>query len=163
MTPGLTPPTPGRRSAFQQQRVRDTAPEVALRRALTARGLHYRLHRPLLEDGRRTTDIVFGPSRVAVDVRGCFWHGCPEHCRRGKANSEWWNAKLEANVARDEDTTRRLTEAGWFVIIVWEHDHLEEAAERIHAAVQARRPAARKLDETTAEERLATWKRLYGG
>src|SRR5689334_16194694 len=115
-----TPPTRGRRSAFQQQRVKDTEPEMRLRRALTARGLRYRLHRPLLESRRRTTDIVFGPAKVAVDVRGCFWHGCPDHCRRGKANSEWWDTKLGANMARDDDTERRLTDAGWLVIVVWE-------------------------------------------
>src|SRR4051794_23260851 len=96
----LTPPTPGRRSAFQQQRVKDTEPEMRLRRALTARGLRYRLHRSLLEDKRRTTDIVFGGPKVAVDVRGCFWHGCPDHCRRGKANSAWWDTKLATNIAR---------------------------------------------------------------
>lgn len=148
---------------MQQQRVRNTEPEMLLRRALTARGLRYRLHRPLLEDRRRTTDIVFVGARVAVDVRGCFWHGCPDHCRRGSANADWWEAKLATNIARDEDTERRLTEAGWLVLVVWEHEDPDDAAERIGAAVEARRPTARAADQSTPEERLATWQRLYGG
>ncbi len=147
---------------MQQQRVKDTEPELRLRRALATRGLRYRLHRRLLEDSRRTTDIAFVGVKVAVDVRGCFWHGCPDHCRRGPVNSEWWSAKLEANIARDEDTERRLTEAGWLVIVVWEHDDPDEAAERIKTAVDARRPGA-AVDEATRRERLAAWQRLYGG
>lgn len=146
---------------MQQQRVRDTEPEMRLRRALTARGLRYRLQRPLLEDRRRTTDIVFAGAKVAVDVRGCFWHGCPDHCRRGSANSAWWNAKLEANIARDEDTERRLTEAGWLVIVVWEHDDPEAAAERIGTAVEARRKRREVYVEQSREERLEAWERLY--
>ncbi|UTT65239.1 very short patch repair endonuclease [Janibacter sp. CX7] len=147
---------------MQQQRVKDTEPEMRLRRALTARRVGYRLHRPLLEDRRRTTDIVFMGAKVAVDVRGCFWHGCPDHCRRGSANSAWWNAKLEANIARDEDSERRLTEAGWLVIVVWEHDDPDEAAERIMTAVNARRPRREAVEEATREERLEAWERLYG-
>ncbi|MBZ5737519.1 DNA mismatch endonuclease Vsr [Nocardioides mangrovi] len=156
----LTPPSPGRRSAMRQQRVKDTEPEMLLRRALTARGLRYRLHRRLLKDSRRTTDIAFGPARVAVDVRGCFWHGCPEHCRRGSANSEWWNAKLEANIARDEDTERRLTEAGWLVLVVWEHDDPKLAADRVAAAVRARTLAA--ASSPNPEKELEKWRRLWG-
>lgn len=141
MTEGLTPPSPGRRHALQQQRVKDTQPEILLRRALTARGLRYRLQRRLLEDKRRKTDIVFPGSRVAVDVRGCFWHGCPEHCRRGTANAAWWDAKLQGNMARDQETERRLEAAGWLVMVVWEHDDPEEAADRIKVAVDSRRPS----------------------
>lgn len=95
-----------------------------------------------------------------MDVRGCFWHGCPEHSRRGTANRAWWDAKLAANIARDEDTERRLGEAGWLVIVVWEHEDPQDAAERISVAVHARR--RKKGPELTRAERLAAWERLYG-
>ena len=55
-------------------RGRDTRPEVALRRALHARGLRFRLHRKGLP-GR--PDIVFPGRRAAVFVHGCFWHRHP--------------------------------------------------------------------------------------
>lgn len=123
-----------------KQRTKDTAPEVALRRALRERQLTgYRKQWRVLPDLRRTVDVAFVGARVAVDVRGCFWHGCPHHSRRGGSNAAWWNAKLQANVARDLDTESRLSEAGWLVIIVWEHDDPDAAAERVAAAVRQRR------------------------
>jgi DNA mismatch endonuclease, patch repair protein len=71
-----------------------------------------------------------------VFVDGCFWHGCPEHASWPKANAEWWKAKIEANRARDRDTDRRLTEAGWMVIRVWEHEDTVTAADRVESAIR---------------------------
>ncbi|HEX3649745.1 MAG TPA: hypothetical protein VHV49_15075, partial [Pseudonocardiaceae bacterium] len=56
---------------------RDTGPELALRRALHARGLRFRLQIALTP--RCRVDIVLPRHVVAVFVDGCFWHGCPEH------------------------------------------------------------------------------------
>ena len=80
---------------------------------------------------RRTADIVFSRRRVAVFVDGCFWHGCPEHRTYPKANAEWWSAKLERNIERDADTDRRLSEAGWTVVRIWEHESPEGAFFRL--------------------------------
>jgi DNA mismatch endonuclease (patch repair protein) len=123
---------------MRKQKTKDTEPEKALRRALRARGLvGYRKHVQVLPDVRRTVDVVFRGARVVVDVRGCFWHGCPEHARRGTANAAWWDQKLASNVERDADTERRLREAGWHLVIVWEHEDAGTAAERVHKAVSA--------------------------
>jgi DNA mismatch endonuclease (patch repair protein) len=124
---------------MQLQRSKDTHPEVRLRSALHRLGLRYRLHVPLLPGVRRTADIVFGPARVVVDVRGCFWHACPEHGGRPTQNAQWWESKLARNVQRDEETTARLEEAGWYVMVVWEHDGAEEAARHVCRTVRARR------------------------
>jgi DNA mismatch endonuclease (patch repair protein) len=124
---------------MQKQRTKDTEPERVLRLALRARGLTgYRKHYRALPDSRRTVDVAFVSVRVAVDVRGCFWHGCPEHSRRGTANSKWWAEKLDGNVERDRDTEHRLTGAGWHVVVVWEHEDAEEAAERVSGVVRER-------------------------
>nr|MDT0666793.1 hypothetical protein [Micromonospora sp. DSM 115978] len=85
---------------------------------------------------RRTCDIVFSRARVVVDVRSCFWHRCPTHHSMPKSNTEWWEAKLARTVARDAETTTRLTELGWTVVVVWEHERHEEAADRIEALVR---------------------------
>jgi DNA mismatch endonuclease (patch repair protein) len=121
----------------QMQRMgrRDTGPEIALRRALTALGLRYRLHR---RDLPGTPDIVFVRARVAVFVDGCFWHGCPDHGMMPKANREWWRVKLEANRIRDERKDRALVEAGWFPRHVWEHEDPSAAATAIAEVVTAR-------------------------
>lgn len=47
-------------------------------------------------------------------------------------------AKLAANKTRDADTDRRLIEAGWAVIRVWEHEPAVSASMRIEAVVRAR-------------------------
>ena len=121
---------------MRAQRERDTGTERALRSALHARGLRFRLHRRLLKGLRREADLVFASARVAVFVDGCFWHGCPRHATWPKNNAEFWKTKIETNVARDRDTDARLAEEGWTVIRVWEHEAPHEAAARIEAAVR---------------------------
>lgn len=77
-------------------------------------------------------DLVFSRRRIAVFVDGCFWHGCPTHGVRPRANAEWWAAKLDANTARDRRNDRDLIEAGWAVVHVWEHEDPDEAAAALH-------------------------------
>lgn len=129
---------------MERQRRRDTRPEAALRRELHRRGLRYRLQRQLLPGTRRTSDVVFPGPRVVVEVRGCFWHGCPDHGTVPKANRQWWSDKIQANRRRDADTDARLREAGWIVVAVWEHEDVVQAADRIEAVV-VRRKARRSL------------------
>ena len=124
---------------MQANKSRDTKPEVRLRKALHALGLRYRVCARPLPEVRRTADVVFRPAKVAVELRGCFWHGCTEHYRAPKANDSYWAAKVRRNTARDEDTARMLSAAGWLLEVVWEHEDLERAAERIAAAVRQRR------------------------
>ena len=106
---------------MQANRSRDTKPEIALRRALHAMGLRYRVCARPVPEVPRAVDVVFRPARIAVEVRGCFWNGCPEHYRQPKANEGYWSAKVARNVTRDADTERRLGEAGWLLVVVWEN------------------------------------------
>jgi DNA mismatch endonuclease (patch repair protein) len=121
---------------------RDTAPEVAVRAILFRKGLRYRIDRKPLAGLRRRADIVFVAARVAVYIDGCFWHGCPLHATWPKENADFWRDKIETNRRRDKDTDRRLREAGWTVIRVWEHEDPVHAADRIAAAVRAGRAAS---------------------
>ena len=106
---------------MESQRRRDTKPEVALRRALFAQGLRFRVAYPIPGMARRSIDIAFPRAKVAIFVDGCFWHSCPEHGVSPKASSEWWRTKLEQNRTRDQATTEHLSQAGWTVLRVWEH------------------------------------------
>ena len=116
-------------------RRKDTKPELALRRILHARGLRYRVTYPVPGLPRRTIDVAFTRAKVAVFIDGCFWHGCPEHATRPRANSEWWVRKLETNMTRDTDTSRVLSELGWTVLRFWEHEEPTAVADRIEAAM----------------------------
>jgi DNA mismatch endonuclease (patch repair protein) len=117
---------------------RDTAPEIALRQELHRRGLRFRVQVKVPGNNRRTIDIAFTRARLAVYVDGCFWHGCPEHHVRPRANSEWWGWKIERNQARDADTNRELADAGWNVVRIWEHVSATAAADRVEDAYRAR-------------------------
>lgn len=132
------PPGESKSRAMSRQRSRDTLPELAIRRLLHARGLRYRVHRPLIPSLRRNVDIVFPSARVAVDIRGCFWHACPEHATLPASNADWWARKLQGNKERDLDTELRVREAGWELVVVWEHEDPTEAADRIEGLVKAR-------------------------
>jgi DNA mismatch endonuclease (patch repair protein) len=121
---------------MQRQARRDTAPELAIRREVWRRGLRYRVDVAPIRGLRRRADLVFAKPRVAVYVDGCFWHRCPLHATSPKANGEWWSEKLDANVRRDRDTDERLTDAGWHVIRIWEHEDPVVAADWIEAAVR---------------------------
>lgn len=100
-------------------RGKNTAPEMAVRRALWAAGLRFRLHDRRLP-GR--PDIVLAGRKTVVQVHGCFWHchaGCPNF-RLPKTRSEWWAAKLARNVERDANVNAALGAMGWKVLVVWE-------------------------------------------
>ncbi|MFB7461402.1 very short patch repair endonuclease [Streptomyces sp. NPDC056188] len=127
------------RASMRANRSRDTRPELALRRAVHALGLRYRVAARPLPAMRRTADLVFVRAKVAVFLDGCFWHGCPVHHTVAKLNGAFWAEKVAANKARDEDTNHRLQEAGWTVVRVWEHEDPQAAAHRVRVVVEARR------------------------
>ena len=118
---------------------RDTAPELALRRALHARGMRYRVDHVPVQGLRTRADIVFRPARVAVYVDGCFWHGCPIHETYPKANAAFWSEKLARNRQRDRDTDDLLRTRGWESVRIWEHEDVSQAADRIAAIIRRRR------------------------
>ncbi|MFF4964682.1 very short patch repair endonuclease [Streptomyces sp. NPDC001037] len=123
---------------MRANRSRDTRPELALRRAVHALGLRYRVAVRPLPAVRRTADLVFVRAKVAVFLDGCFWHGCPAHHTVAKRNGAYWAEKVAANKARDEDTNHRLQESGWVVVRVWEHEDPQAAADKVRVVVEAR-------------------------
>lgn len=131
MPRGPQPSSPEALRRMQRQRRADTKPELALRKELHRRGLRYRVDVRVLPGLRRRADIVFPGRRVAVFVDGCFWHACPEHGTSPKANAAWWRDKLKGNVQRDRDTDRRLEEAGWTPVRIWEHEDPGRAADLV--------------------------------
>jgi DNA mismatch endonuclease (patch repair protein) len=137
------PTTAAVTAVMKGNRRADTRPEVALRSDLHRRGLRFRKDVALRPAERlRRVDIVFPSVKLAVFVDGCFWHGCPEHGNRPKANTDYWTPKLSRNVARDAEINRELTSAGWSVIRVWEHEDNASAGERIareHRRLRGRR------------------------
>ncbi|MFI8210320.1 hypothetical protein [Streptomyces werraensis] len=90
---------------MRANRSQETKPELALRRAIHALGLRYRVSIRPLPSLRRTADIVFTRAKIAVFLDGCFWHGCPVHHTLASANSAYWQDKVRRNRERGQDTT----------------------------------------------------------
>ena len=99
-------------------RGRDTKPEMLLRRGLHAMGLRFRLQDRTLPG---KPDLVFPRHRAAVFAHGCFWHGhdCPLF-KMPSSRTEFWEAKISGNRARDLLNLERLKSAGWRTLTVWE-------------------------------------------
>jgi DNA mismatch endonuclease (patch repair protein) len=116
-------------------RRRDTLPELAVRRAVHALGLRYRVDARPLPDLNRRADLVFTRAKVAVFVDGCYWHGCPEHGTVAQTNADYWERKIRRNRERDQETDILLADHGWMSLRIWEHEQVVVAAERIRAAV----------------------------
>ena len=97
---------------------KDTKPEMRLRKALHGMGFRYRLHDKRLPG---SPDLVFPKLKAVIFVHGCFWHrhGCKQTTTPA-TRKDFWEAKFNANVERDNKNVRELEEAGWRVMIVWE-------------------------------------------
>jgi DNA mismatch endonuclease (patch repair protein) len=126
------------RRRMQQQRRRDTKLEVEIRKELHRLGLRFRVDYRPEKSLRCRGDIVFTRRKIIVFVDGCFWHGCPIHATAPLNNAEWWRDKLAGNVQRDIRNTAALTELGWVVVRVWEHENVGAAVSLIKEALVLR-------------------------
>lgn len=89
-------------------------------------------------------DFVFPKQRVVVFVDGCFWHKCPRCFRKPATNAEFWETKINRNVARDREVNRELKKRHWRVLRFWEHD-LKSNSKAVSGRIARR--LRRALDE----------------
>jgi DNA mismatch endonuclease, patch repair protein len=125
---------------MRANRGKDTSPELAVRKALFARGFRYHLHSCRLPG---KPDIVLSKYHAVVFVHGCYWHG--HNCKRrphAKSNIRFWRNKLDTNKKRDSRVISQLLETGWRVLVIWE------------CAVRRHTPPFAVSDEL---ERAVTW------
>ena len=133
-----------------------TRPERALASGLWRRGIRYFTYQGYKSTtGQRLTgdpDIVLPRKRIVIFLDGCFWHGCTK-CRRHEGlNDPSWIEKIRVNKERDLHVTKKLTDEGWTVFRVPEHDVRTKTAlsATIDRLVQYIRP------ESTEEATLNT-------
>jgi DNA mismatch endonuclease (patch repair protein) len=114
-------------------RGKNTAPEVALRRALHAAGVRgWRNH---YKPAAGTPDLAWPALRVAVFVDGAFWHGHPSRHKPGRSGA-YWDEKIAGNVERDRRVDAELEADGWMVLRVWDFEVRKELP-RVVAGVEA--------------------------
>ncbi|MBZ9892953.1 DNA mismatch endonuclease Vsr [Mesorhizobium sp. BR1-1-6] len=131
--------TEQRSERMSRIRSKDTSPELALRRALHALGLRFRVHYRRLPG---TPDIVLPKFKTVVLVHGCFWHrhaGC-KVASTPKSRTPFWQEKFDRNVHRDQQNTAALEERGWKVMVAWECElgsqrKVDEVARRVASEI----------------------------
>jgi DNA mismatch endonuclease (patch repair protein) len=138
-------------------RSKNTKPELALRKALFARGFRYRVNDTKMPG---KPDIVLPKYKTVIFVHGCFWHkheGC-KYAYTPKTNTKFWVDKINSNAERDKTNLQKLTALGWNVLTVWEceirhkykHD-ITPLVDRIEAAILEQIP--KKMSVKFYEER----------
>lgn len=83
-------------------------------------------------------DVVFPNEKVAIFIDGCFWHGCPV-CKRKlpQSNHEYWERKIKRNIELAAIHNQKLTDQGWTVLRIWEHEVKDkEAMQRIKSSLR---------------------------
>lgn len=149
VSPSMTrkPPTTVRRDPFSPEerrqlmrrvRVRDTAPELKLRKALWAAGARgWRVDCRTIP-GR--PDLAWIGLRLAVFVDGAFWHGHPDYYRG--QSGPFWDQKIARNRARDAEVNAALAASGWTVVRFWDFEvyrQLEACVDRVLQRVSSLR------------------------
>lgn len=138
-------------------RSRNNRTEVALRQALHARGLRFRLH-PKAIYGK--PDIVFPREKVAVFVDGDFWHARALRERGMDAfqktirtpSQAYWMYKFSRRIVRDDDVSSSLRSDGWTVLRFWESELKKDVAP---AAGQIARVVTRLRRKIKSQDRTA--------
>lgn len=97
---------------------KNTSIEIAVRKALFAKGFRYKINDKNLPG---KPDIVLPKYKAVIFVNGCFWHG--HNCSKGhlpKSNISFWKQKIENNKKRDLKNMNLLNKSNWKVAIIWE-------------------------------------------
>lgn len=92
----------------------DSRPEKAVAAFLASVGIRFKKH-GLVKDSHHQFDLLIPVKKLAIEVDGCWWHGCKKCCpkisqaaRAQRARDRWWEKKAK--------------KVGWQVIRIWEHD-----------------------------------------
>lgn len=108
----------------------DTSIEMALRKALWAKGYRFRKNYKGLPG---TPDIALTKYKIAVFCDSEFFHGkdwdlLKVKLEKGK-NSGYWISKIQRNMERDLEKDKMLRFEGWTVIHFWGRDILKNTEE----------------------------------
>lgn len=136
--------------SYTMSRIRgkDTGIELALRKALSGAGIHYRLYSSKVFGH---PDICIQKLKIAIFCDSEFWHGY--HFEENKAkihsNLSYWIPKIERNIARDKEVNETLEGQGYLVLRYWGKE-IEKALERVLAEI---------LEKIKEREALLAWRK----
>lgn len=115
--------------SYNMRRVKnkDSEIELLLRHELWHRNLRYQKN---VTSILGKPDIVFKGKKIAVFVDSEFWHGFnwSEKKKEIKSNQDFWIAKIERNIQRDEEVNEYLKDNGWLVLRFWGNEIKKDVA-----------------------------------
>ena len=117
--------TPQRSRIMSKIRGKNTKPEMVFRKALFAAGYRYRVdYKKLI--GK--PDIALNKYKTVIFIDGEYWHGYnwEERKPKIKTNREFWIAKIERNMQRDEEVNEELERLGYTIFRFWESEVKKE-------------------------------------
>lgn len=117
---------------------RDTSIEIALRKALWAKGYRFRKN---YKDLPGSPDIALTKYKIAIFCDSEFFHGkdwieLKRKLEKGK-NPGYWTKKIERNIERDIEKDKLLRFEGWVVIHFWGKDILKDPDECVKVIEEA--------------------------
>lgn len=103
---------------MKQVKNKNSQIEIALRKELWSRGIHYRKNSSKVFG---KPDLAFIGKKVAVFCDSEFWHGYDWENKQNeiKSRREFWIPKIERNMARDLEVNDKLKSEGWIVLRFW--------------------------------------------
>lgn len=133
-------------------RGKNTGIEIKLRKALSAKGIRYRIYDKHVYGH---PDICFPGLKIVVFCDSEFWHGYQfeENVAQLERLDEYWLKKIRRNIARDEEVNRVLKSQGYTILRFWGKE-IEKEIDRVVATIE----------ETLAERRqIQQWKQSIQG
>ena len=117
---------------------KDTSFEVCLRKALWARGIHYRKNYDKIP-GKPGIELT--KYRIAIFCDSQFFHGKDWEVLKSSLNksnnSDYWIHKISRNMERDDDVNKQLLFMGWTVIRFWGKDISKKTDECVRVIEEA--------------------------
>ena len=110
-------------------RSKNTGLELSLRKALSQRGVSYRLYSSKVYGH---PDICIKKLRIAIFCDSEFWHGYhfEDNQEKIRSNRDYWIPKIKRNIARDQEVNVKLKEEGYLVLRYWGKE-IEKELDRV--------------------------------
>ncbi|MFP9097581.1 very short patch repair endonuclease [Flavobacterium sp. RHBU_24] len=110
--------TEQRRKIMRAIKSKNTTVEIILAKALWHKGYRYRKNDKTIFG---TPDLVFKKYKIAIFIDSEFFHGFNWEAKKDKIknNRDYWVAKIEKNIARDQKVNEYLISKGWTVLRFW--------------------------------------------
>lgn len=126
--------------SYNMSRVRSSGSviERTLGKALWAAGIRYRKQYRKVPG---KPDFALVSKKIAIFCDSSFWHGrgFPEAAENFKTNRDFWLAKIQRNIARDEQVVLMLEELGWIVLRFWDDEILRKTDDCVQVVLEALR------------------------